>query len=109
MGLEPAGPVIRKGVGGEDGYSGFAVRDPRTGSESETGLADLLREHGVERVVIVGLATDYCVKETALDAIREGFATTVLENGVRAVDQQPGDGARALDELARAGASIIRN
>ncbi len=109
MGLEPAGPVIRKGVGGEDGYSGFAVRDPRTGSESETGLADLLREHGVERVVIVGLATDYCVKETALNAIREGFATTVLENGVRAVDQQPGDGARALDELARAGASIIRD
>jgi nicotinamidase/pyrazinamidase len=106
-GLEVAGPVIRKGVGGEDGYSGFSVRDPETGATAPTGLAELLREHGVERVVVIGLATDYCVKETALDAIREGFDTTVLSGGVRAVDLEPGDGARALDELAEAGARIL--
>ena len=106
-GLEVAGPVIRKGVGGEDGYSGFSVRDPQTGVTSPTGLAELLRQHGAERVVVIGLATDYCVKETALDAIKEGFATTVLSAGIRAVDLEPGDGARALDELAQAGARIL--
>jgi len=105
-GLDVAGPVVRKGVGGEDGYSGFTVRDPETGDERPTGLADLLRERDVGRVVILGLATDYCVKETALDAVGEGFDTTVLEEGIRAVDLQPGDGARALEEVARAGARI---
>ena len=105
-GLDVAGPVIRKGVGGEDGYSGFSVRDPVTGDEGTTGLAELLRSHRVERVVIAGLATDYCVKETGLDAIRQGFATTVLAGVARAVDLQPGDGDRALEELARAGADV---
>ena len=105
-GLDVAGPVIRKGVGGEDGYSGFSVRDPVTGDEDTTGLADLLRTRGVERVVIAGLATDYCVKETGLDAIRQGFATTVLAELVRAVDLQPRDGERALEELEHAGAHI---
>ena len=106
-GLDLAGPVIRKGVGGEDGYSGFTVRDPVTGDEEPTGLADLLRERAVERVVIAGLATDYCVKETGLDAVKEGFAAVVLADGIRAVDLQPGDGQRALEELARAGAEIV--
>ena len=106
-GLDLAGPVIRKGVGGEDGYSGFTVRDPVTGDEEPTGLADLLRERAVERVVIAGLATDYSVKETGLDAVKEGFAAVVLADGIRAVDLQPGDGQRALEELARAGAEIV--
>ena len=105
-GLEVAGPVIRKGVGGEDGYSGFSVRDPVTGDEGSTGLAELLRSSGVERVVIAGLATDYCVKETALDSVRQGFATTVLAEAIRAVDLQPGDGDRALDEVRGAGAHV---
>jgi nicotinamidase/pyrazinamidase len=105
--LEVAGPVIRKGVGGEDGYSGFTVRDPRTGSQTATGLAGLLREHGVERVVVTGLATDYCVKETVLDAVREGFVTEVLAEGIRAVDLRPGDGTRALEEMAASGARIV--
>jgi len=100
-GLQVAGPVVRKGAGGEDGYSGFTVRDPNTGDVSSTELAALLRDRGVERVVVVGLATDYCVKETALDAARIGFATIVLAGAVRAVDLEPGDGARALEELAR--------
>jgi nicotinamidase/pyrazinamidase len=107
-GLDVDGLVIRKGTGGEDGYSGFTVREPATGTQHATGLASLLKERNIERVVVVGLATDYCVKETALDAIRDGFATTVLEAGVRAVDLEPGDGTRALEEMVRGGVRIVR-
>ncbi len=98
--------TIRKGTGGEDGYSGFSVRDPESGSEAETGLEERLRHRGVERVGIVGLATDYCVKETALDAVLKGFDTTVLVRGVRAVDLQPGDGERALEAVRESGARL---
>ena len=105
-GLVVDGPVVRKGTGGEDGYSGFSVRDPRSGRETRTELERKLREAGVERVVIVGLATDYCVRETALDAVRLGFSTVVLRDGVRAVDLTAGDGDRALADLAAAGVTI---
>jgi nicotinamidase/pyrazinamidase len=60
----------------------------------------------VEKVVVVGIATDVCVKETVLDALRLGFATTVLSEGVRAVDLEPGDGERALRAMAEAGATV---
>lgn len=105
--LEVKGEVIRKGTGGEDGYSGFTVRDPRTGEESPTGLADLLRGRGITKVVVLGIATDYCVKETAIDAARLGFATQVLREGIRAVDLEPGDGERALEAMREAGAEIL--
>lgn len=104
--LRVAGPVVRKGVNGEDGYSGFTTRDPVTGSTTPTELARLLRERDVERVVVVGLATDYCVKETALDAARLGWETCVLADAIRAVDLRPGDGSRALDALRAAGATV---
>jgi len=71
-GLRVRGPVIRKGTGGEDGYTGFTVRDPTNGVEQDTELLGLLGDRGVERVVVIGLVTDYCVKETALDALRRG-------------------------------------
>jgi nicotinamidase/pyrazinamidase len=106
-GLQVRGPVIRKGTGGEDGYSGFTMRHPVTGAEQETGLAALLGDGGIETVVVVGLATDYCVKETVLDAVRKGFTTVVLTEGVRPVDLQPGDGDRALAEVAGAGAQVL--
>lgn len=101
-----AGPAVRKGTGGEDGYSGFTVADPTTGQRRDTGLEGLLRQRGVERVVVVGLATDYCVRATALDAVARGFHTTVLQQGVRAVDLSPGDGQRALEEMRRAGVVV---
>jgi len=104
--LRVAGERIRKGTGGEDGYSGFTVADPETGVTAPTGLADLLHDRNVEKVVVVGLATDYCVKATALDAVRLGFATTVLTDGVRPVEVEPGDGRRALDEMAAAGVAL---
>ena len=104
--LAVKGEVVRKGSGGEDGYSGFTVRDPASGREDKTRLEGLLREKGIERVVVVGLATDYCVKETALDAARLRFDTTVLADAVRAVNLNEGDGERALEEMRSAGARV---
>jgi nicotinamidase/pyrazinamidase len=100
------GPIIRKGSNGEDGYSGFAMRDPTSGEERPTELEGLLRDHGVARVVVCGLATDYCVNATALDAQRLGFETQVLVSAIASVDLQPGDGERALDEMAAAGVEV---
>ena len=96
-------PRVRKGVNGEDGYSGFTLRNPTTGEESPTELDGLLRVRGIERVVVVGLATDYCVRATALDAARLGYETHLLIDAIAAVDLTPGDGARAIDEMAAAG------
>jgi nicotinamidase/pyrazinamidase len=104
--VQPEAEVVRKGVGGEDGYSGFTVREPQSGERHGTGLEDVLRRQGVEKVVVAGLATDYCVRETVLDALSRGFAATVVTNAVRAVDLQPGDGDRALEEVRAAGAVL---
>jgi nicotinamidase/pyrazinamidase len=102
------GEVIRKGSEGEDGYSGFSVRDPKTGEVDSTRLESLLRERNIQRVVVVGLATDYCVKETALDALRLGFHTVVPTAAVRAVNLEPGDGDRALAAISAARGEIER-
>ncbi|HET9435358.1 MAG TPA: isochorismatase family protein [Candidatus Limnocylindrales bacterium] len=104
--LEVVGPSVRKGANGEDGYSGFTMRDPVSGQEVPTELDELLRVRGIERVVIGGLATDYCVKATALDALRLGYATIVLLDGIAAVNLQPGDGERAIEDLRAAGATL---
>ena len=104
--LSVAGPTIRKGVGGEDGYSGFTVRDPESGETTATGLDALLRDRGVERLVVVGLATDYCVQATAIDGAGAGYATTVLADGIRAVNLSPGDGARAVAAMVDAGVAV---
>jgi nicotinamidase-related amidase len=82
------------------------MRDPISGEERSTGLAELLRSNGVDTVVIAGLATDYCVKATALDAIQLGLLVTVPTDAVSAVDVEPGDGDRALGELAAAGVTL---
>ncbi len=89
--------VVKATSADRDAYSAF----------DGTGLADHLRSLGVAVVRVGGLATDYCVRATALDALGEGFAVEVLAGAVRAVDLQPGDGARALTELAAAGAAIV--
>jgi nicotinamidase/pyrazinamidase len=79
-----------------EGYSGF----------EETDLDQELRDHDVDAVTVVGLATDYCVRATALDARRAGFDVTVDRAGVRGIDVEPGDSERALDELRAAGATV---
>jgi nicotinamidase/pyrazinamidase len=90
--------IVDKGQNpGTEGYSGF----------DETPLASLLRERGIDSVTVVGLATDYCVKNTALDALREGLKVTVDSSAVRGVDVHDGDSERALEELRAAGAEVI--
>ncbi|HZR81570.1 MAG TPA: isochorismatase family protein [Candidatus Binatia bacterium] len=101
------GLTVRTGAERGDGYSAFGERDPVSGAERSTGLARDLRARGIERLVVLGLATDYCVKDTAIDGAREGFATTVLADGVRAVERTPGDGARALAAMRAAGVKIV--
>jgi len=96
--------VIKKGVGGEDGYSAFNVRDPVTGEESSTGLAERLG--GIEKVVVVGLALDYCVKETAIDAAGL-YDTTLLADGTRPVNLAVGDAARSVAEMVGAGVKVV--
>jgi nicotinamidase/pyrazinamidase len=98
--------VVRKGTGGEDGYSGFTVADPTTGERWATRLEQILRERGISRLIIAGLATDYCVKDTAVDATALGFSTVVLVAATRPVDLKPGDGDRALEAMTAAGVAI---
>jgi nicotinamidase/pyrazinamidase len=104
--LTADGPVIQKGTGGEDGYSGFTVRGTETGEESSTRLEQLLRDEGVTRIAVVGLATDYCVLDTVVDATRLGFEATLLADGTRPVNIDPGDGARAIAEMVACGVKI---
>jgi nicotinamidase/pyrazinamidase len=104
--LSVDGPVVRKGSNGEDGYSGFTMRDPVSGETVATSLADMLAAAGITTIVIAGLATDYCVKSTVLDARERGYPITVLQNGIRAVDLKPGDGDRAVEEMLAAGALL---
>ena len=89
--------VVDKGQDpGTEGYSGF----------EGTRLGELLHERGVDKVTVVGLATDYCVKNTALDALRAGFEVTVDSEGVRGVEVEEGDSDRALAELRDSGATV---
>lgn len=104
--LDPRGQrnVVRKGTLRDvDSYSGFFDN----GGRHDTGLADLLRRQGVSDLFVMGLATDYCVKFTVLDACRLGFRVSVIEPGCRAVNLSPEDGERAFREMERAGARRI--
>ena len=94
---DPRIKVISKGLGDTNCYSAF----------DETDLLDQLHQQNVEEVVVGGLATDYCVKSTVIDARKHGFKVKALKNAMRAVDVQPGDGERAIQEMRDAGAEII--
>jgi nicotinamidase/pyrazinamidase len=94
--------VVSKGMEEDaDSYSGFDGVDPRG-----LPLTDILRERGVTRLLVGGLATDYCVKQTALDGLRQGFEVVVLEDAVRGVNLKPDDSHQAFEEMKRAGAEI---
>jgi nicotinamidase/pyrazinamidase len=98
--------VIRKGTDASiDSYSGFFDNN----HEKATGLAEWLRERWISRVYLMGLATDYCVKYTALDASKLGFEVWVIEDGCRAVELTKGDGDRALLEMRGQGAHVIES
>ncbi len=84
------------------------MRDPSSGETTPTKLADALRGANVTDVVVCGLATDYCVSATAHDAVRLGFATSLLTDAIAAVGLEPGDGARAIDAMRDAGIELRR-
>jgi nicotinamidase/pyrazinamidase len=94
---EDARIVNKATAPGAEAYSGF----------DGTGLARYLRDRGVERVVVAGLATDYCVKNTVLDALANGFETVVVADAVRGVDLPPGSAGEALAEMRDAGARTV--
>ncbi len=95
--------IVRKGTDPRiDSYSGFFDNARRRA----TGLHEVLKREGVEEVHLVGVATDYCVRATALDALEHGYRVVVHRCGVRGVDLQPGDSERALEEMRAAGAEI---
>jgi len=94
---DPRIVVVSKGLGDTDCYSAF----------DETELAAQLHQQGIEQVLVGGLATDYCVKNTVLDALKHGFKVKALKDAIRAVDLQPGDGERAIEEMRAAGAEIV--
>lgn len=95
--------VVSKGTGeNEDGYSAFEAR-----TDDGTPLEDLLREKGVRRLVVGGLATDYCVRASVLGALERGFEVLVLRDAIRGVDVQPGDSERALAEMQQKGAKLV--
>jgi nicotinamidase/pyrazinamidase len=109
-GLDPASrasAVIRKGTNGEDGYSAFSMREPGGDVDIPTGLAGLLRERGIKRVVVCGIATDVCVSATALSARKAGFDTTVLWAATRPVHAGDATTTRVLDEFADASVTVI--
>lgn len=91
--------VISKGLGDTDCYSAF----------DETDLALQLRRLSVEEVWVGGLATDYCVKSTALDALKEGFRVKAVQDAMRAVEVNPGDGERAITEMREAGVELVNS
>ncbi len=95
--------IVSKGMDPElDAYSAFQGEDP-----AGRPLAVALAERGLRRLCVGGLATDYCVRATVLDALREGFEVLVLADAVRAVNVKPGDGERAIAEMREAGARFV--
>ena len=89
--------IISKGLGDEDSYSAF----------DGTDLALQLERLGVEEIWVGGLATDYCVKNTVLDALKYGFRVKALKDAMRAVERKPGDGERAIEEMRAEGAEMV--
>jgi len=104
LALPPDAAVVSKGMDPrEDAYSCFQAETP-----DGMPFAAALGELGVSRLFVGGLATDYCVRSTVVDGVREGFEMVVLSDAVAAVDLTPGDGVKALDEMRAAGAAMIR-
>lgn len=100
--LPPEAIVVSKGMGAdEDSYSAFEARD-----EEGRMLAEMLVDRGVRRLYVGGLATDYCVKHSVLDARKAGLDVIVLGDAVRGVDLRPGDSDRSIEEMRTAGATL---
>jgi nicotinamidase/pyrazinamidase len=106
-GLPVDGPLVRKGSGPEDGYSGFSVLHLPTGENRETELSAILDENGIMAITIVGLAGDWCVRSTAIDGIRLGYRVTVPLSLTRFVELNPGDADAAVAQMREAGVTLV--
>lgn len=106
-GVPVDGPLVRKGSGPEDGYSGFSVLHLPTGQNRETELSGILDENGIMAITVVGLAGDWCVKSTAIDGVRLGYRVTVPLALTRFVELNPGDTDAAIGQLRAAGVTVI--
>jgi nicotinamidase/pyrazinamidase len=95
--------VVRTGTNGEDGYSAFTMRDPVSGETIPTELGQVLKDANIDEVVVTGLATDYCVRATALDSADPGFHTYLLTDACAGVNLNPGDGDAAIAEMEAKG------
>ena len=102
---QPEDIIIRKGIYGEDGYSAFTVRNEH-GMESITQLHHRLEDLSISHLEICGVATDWCVRATALDALKLGYSVTLRERGVSGIDLEPGASARAFQEVRMAGGRV---
>jgi nicotinamidase/pyrazinamidase len=106
-GLPVDGPVVRKGSGPEDGYSGFSVVNLNTGVTTGTELSTILDENGIMAITVVGLAGDWCVKATAIDGVALGYRTTVPQSLTRFVELAPGDTEAAVEAMKTAGVAVL--
>lgn len=104
--LDGPDPLVRKGSGPEDGYSAFSVLDLETRQTRGTELSVVLEEHGIMDIVVIGLAGDWCVRETAVDGIRLGYGVTVPLALTRFVELHPGDGDAAVRAMRDAGVQL---
>ncbi len=107
--IDPATFIVSKGVDGKDAYSGFdgSITSSPDKADLGTPLNDVFLARGIQRLFVGGLATDYCVKQTAMDGVKLGYQVFLIEEAVRAVDINPGDGNRALEEMKDSGVKVI--
>ena len=105
--LPVVGPIVHKGSGPEDSYSGFSVKDLNTGAVRGTELSTVLDENGIMSVVVVGLAGDWCVKETAIDGVGLGYQVIVPLALTRFVELNPGDTEKAVAAMTEAGVTVL--
>lgn len=106
-GVPVHGPVVRKGSGPEDGYSGFSVLHLPTGENRETELSAILDENGIMAITVVGLAGDWCVRSTAIDGVRLGYRVTVPLALTRFVELEAGHTESAISEMRAAGVTLL--
>lgn len=105
--LPVVGPLLRKGTGTEDGYSGFSEVDLATGATKGTDLSTILDDAGVMDITVVGLAGDWCVKATAIDGVQLGYSVTVPLALTRFVELADGDTGRAITAMREAGVIVV--
>ncbi len=103
--LEISGDVLRKGIEGEDAFSCFSVRDLETGIIKPTLMETLLRDRNIQKIVFVGLSTDFCIRDSAIEALLKGFEVAVVSNCVCSTDEDAQ--VESLEDLEKNGVELV--